>query len=278
MVGDKPTDYSEKDKKLLETIADHIAPILNARLHRDIQEKDRKLEAIKNTAAPPQSLHDYLDDQWRLVDADPLVKQAGRAIIDFIDDRGYLSVPLEQLHAKDRDDFVLDHLKEALRLVQQLEPPGVGAQDIRECLLIQIAQRPEEMSFEYRLVADHMAALLNDILTQPVDVRGSIPASIGVGDELAAVLERLLLKSRDERYADAGEVIRELCAATGCSPPHEFGRLQETLPDLDRFRGRGTTCRRTQVTDHSVRISVPCFPVLDQQLLQDRGQLVAYPS
>jgi len=62
-------------------------------------EPDRKLEAIKNTAAPPQSLHDH--------------------------------VRLEQLHNKDKNDFTLDDLKEALYLVQQLEPPGVGARDLR---------------------------------------------------------------------------------------------------------------------------------------------------
>lgn len=163
------TDNNKADDfERLDGIGDDFKEFINQsgpyRRQRDGEEKDRKLEAIKNTAAPPQSLHDDLDDQWRLVDADPLVKKAGHAIIDFIDDRGYLSVPLEQLHNKDRDDFVLEHLKEALRLVQQLDPPGVGARDVRECLLIQIAQNPEEMSFEYRLVADHMDALLENRL------------------------------------------------------------------------------------------------------------------
>jgi len=163
------TDNNKADDfERLDGMGDDFKEFINQsgpyRRQRNGEEKDRKLEAIKNTAAPPQSLHDYLDDQWRLVDADPLVKKAGQAIIDFIDNRGYLSVPLEQLHNKERDDFVLEHLKEALRLVQQLDPPGVGARDVRECLLIQIALSPEEMSFEYRLVADHMDALLENRL------------------------------------------------------------------------------------------------------------------
>jgi len=140
-------------------------------------EKDPKLEAIKNTAAPPQSLHDYLTEQWLMIDADDPVKKAGSAIIDYIDDRGYLSVPLEQLAGKDQKDFTAAHLKEALGLVQQLDPPGVGARDLRECLLIQLTQRGDEgpqggstasgvpdMSFEYRLIADHMDALLENRL------------------------------------------------------------------------------------------------------------------
>ena len=158
-------------------------------------EKDPKLEAIKNTAAPPQSLHDCLAEQWLMVDADDPVKKAGSAIIDYIDDRGYLSVPLEQLYNKDQKDFTPEDLEEALPLVQQLDPPGVGARNLRECLLIQLTQRSDEgppisvlrassprfeggtpstqaplqvpnMSFEYRLIADHMEALLENRLPE----------------------------------------------------------------------------------------------------------------
>ena len=51
MVGDKPTDYSERDMKLLETIADSIAPILHARLANERYEKERKQaeEQIKSS-------------------------------------------------------------------------------------------------------------------------------------------------------------------------------------------------------------------------------------
>jgi len=136
------------------------------RSRQDDDEKDLKLEAIKNTAAPPQSLHDYLCEQWRLVDAEEPVKKAGGAIIDYIDVRGYLSVPLEQLHNRDQTAFTPEHLREALGLVQQLDPPGVGARDIRECLRIQLAQKNEDMGFEYRLVSDHMDALLENRLPE----------------------------------------------------------------------------------------------------------------
>jgi RNA polymerase sigma-54 factor len=133
---------------------------------RDDGEKDLKLEAIKNTAAPPQSLHEYLTEQWRMVDANEPVKKAGHLIVDYIDDRGYLSVPLEQLHNKDQTAFTPEHLKEALALVQELDPPGVGARDVRECLLIQLAQSSDDLGFEYRLVADHMDALLENRLPE----------------------------------------------------------------------------------------------------------------
>jgi RNA polymerase sigma-54 factor len=127
-------------------------------------EPDRKLEAIKNTAAPPQSLHEHLSEQWRLVEAGSAVKKAGGVIIDYIDGRGYLTVRLEQLHNKDRADFSFEDLKRALELVQRLEPAGVGARDLKECLLIQMAQSSEDMSFEARLISEHMDELLENRL------------------------------------------------------------------------------------------------------------------
>lgn len=163
------TDNNKADDfERLESMEDEFKEFINQSgpYHRtaSAEEKDRKLEAIKNTAAPPQSLLEYLEDQWRLVDADEPVKQAGHAIINYINSRGYLTVRLEQLHNKDRDEFGVDHLQEALHLVQQLDPTGVGARDLRECLLIQLAQRGDDLGFEYRLVADHMDALLENRL------------------------------------------------------------------------------------------------------------------
>ena len=136
------------------------------RRSRSAEGTDKKLEAIKNTAAAPQSLHEYLMDQWRLIDGKKSIKIAGEIIINYIDNRGYLSVRLEQLHNKDRKDFKFDDLQSALLLVQQLEPAGVGARDIKECLLIQLSQYTEDTSFENVLVEEHMENLLANRLPE----------------------------------------------------------------------------------------------------------------
>ena len=129
-------------------------------------ETDKKLEALKNTAANDVSLNDHLKDQWRLVEAEEPVKKAGELIIDYIDEKGYLTVRLEQLHNKDKYKFGIEHLKQALELVQKLEPTGVGARDVRESLLIQMSQFSEDMSFESELVSKHWDALLENQLPQ----------------------------------------------------------------------------------------------------------------
>ncbi len=161
--NNKVEDFQRLDN-LGEGFQDYMsqAGTFHKRISSD--EPDPKLQAIKNTAAPPQSLHEHLEEQWRLIDAEKPVKNAGSMIIDYLDDRGYLTVRLEQLHNKDRTDFNLDDLNTALELVQKLEPTGVGARDLKECLLIQMAQSGKDMSFETRLVSKHMDALLENRL------------------------------------------------------------------------------------------------------------------
>jgi RNA polymerase sigma-54 factor len=163
--NNKAEDF-ERLNSLGDGFADYMSEAgpFQRRIHTG--ELDKKLEALKNTAAPSQSLHEYLADQWRMVDADESVKKAGDMIIDYLDDRGYLTVRLEQLHNKDRGDFTVDDLNLALELVQKLEPAGIGARDLKECLLIQMAQIGEDMSFESRLVTEHMDKLLDNHLPE----------------------------------------------------------------------------------------------------------------
>jgi len=195
-------------------------------------EPDKKLEAIKNTAAPPQSLHEHLAEQWRLVDAEPAVKKAGDMIIDYIDDRGYLTVRLEQLHNKDRGDFTIDDLKEALGLVQKLEPAGVGARDLKECLLIQMAQSSEDMSFESRLIAGHMDELLENRLP---DIAKKMNCGVDALNRAIARLSKLdtspgLQVGRDRNHPITPDVIME--------PSDNSGEYSVRLADYDLPRLR----------------------------------------
>ncbi len=170
---------------------------------------DKKLQAIQNTAALERSLNDNLIDQWRLVEADDNIKTAGSLIIDYIDRKGYLTARLEQLHNKDRHNFGIEIFYKALALVQKLDPAGVGARDLSECFLIQIAQRPEDMSFERLLIENHMDQLLENKLPQiakkmkcPVE---QINAAIGRLSKLD--MSPGLQVGRDENYPITADVI-----------------------------------------------------------------------
>jgi RNA polymerase sigma-54 factor len=161
--NNKAEDF-ERLESLDDDFKDYMEQSESFYPRRRAEETDAKLQALKNTAAPSQSLHEYLTDQWGLVEAEAGVKKAGGRIIDYIDERGYLSVRVEQLRNKDKAGFTLDDLKQALELVQKLDPAGVGARDLKECLLIQMSQSTEEMSFEIGLITEHMGDLLENRL------------------------------------------------------------------------------------------------------------------
>jgi len=179
---DVPTDKAPENFERVDSLDDDYREYMDQenyyRRTGHHEEADAKLEAIKNTAAPPKSLQEHLLEQWYLVDAEDSVKKAGEVIIDYIDDRGYLSVRLEQLHNKDRKDFSYEDLKAALKLIQQLEPVGVGAAGLVECLLIQIEQSDEDLSFEKQLVREYMNELLENHLP-------------GIAKKMGCTIERL---------------------------------------------------------------------------------------
>ena len=122
-------------------------------------ERDRKLDAMANTPAREQSLNEYLHEQWTFVEADAEVKAAGGRIIDQIDEDGYLRTALEALAGPQGQAPTAEHLRQALALVQTLDPLGVGARDLAECLTLQLsaeAASGRDVGLELELVANHL--------------------------------------------------------------------------------------------------------------------------
>lgn len=106
-----------------------------------------KLGAMANTAGKGQGVQEQLLEQWRLSDIKPAYKQLGEFLIGFIEDDGYLRAPLEEvltqappgLKGLSNKPLTLHDLTEALQALQlMLEPPGIAARNLRECLLLQI--------------------------------------------------------------------------------------------------------------------------------------------
>jgi RNA polymerase sigma-54 factor len=119
-------------------------------------DEDPKLSAFANMPARSESLSDHLREQWAFVEVEPGVVRAGGKIIDAIEEDGYFRTPLESL-VSETDEVTLADLTEAIKRVQGLDPIGVGARDLRECLLIQLAAEADagrEVALETQL-ADH---------------------------------------------------------------------------------------------------------------------------
>ncbi len=125
-------------------------------------ERDRKLDAMANTAARPTSMHEQLLAQWRLVDVPPRLAALGEHVLGLLDDDGYLRTDNAALLASAPFQVTEEELEQTIELLQQsLEPTGVAARDLRQCLLLQIDARqrsePEtDLSVQRALVAEHL--------------------------------------------------------------------------------------------------------------------------
>jgi RNA polymerase sigma-54 factor len=130
-------------------------------------ERDKKLDAMMNTAARPEPLPEVLLRQWSFVECLPAIRLAGRALINYIDAEGYLRTDLAVIQSESKVPLTLEDLGAALKLVQTLEPAGVGARNLQECLLLQLEaiEQDEEMGeghdfeLERALVQDHLKDL-----------------------------------------------------------------------------------------------------------------------
>lgn len=127
---------------------------------------DEDGDPIEARNAPTESLQDHLRWQLNLTPFSDLDRMIADAIIDGLDPRGYLTVSLEELAETARhwlkEEPEEDEIIAVLHRVQQFDPPGVAARDLRECLLIQLGQRAPEtpgLADAQRLLRDHVDKL-----------------------------------------------------------------------------------------------------------------------
>jgi RNA polymerase sigma-54 factor len=124
------------------------------------EEKDRKQEAMQNTADKPDSLQEYMLEQFNNIEPPERLAAIGQSIIYNIDDNGYLMYPLNEIVASD-DPEALAEAEEALKLVQKVDPPGVGARDLKECLLLQIGDE-SRYRVERKIISEHLEDVMNN--------------------------------------------------------------------------------------------------------------------
>lgn len=91
---------------------------------------------IENTLTRPPNLADHLTWQLSMSDASPRTKEIAQFIIGNIDEDGYLRASIDEIMTA--GGFETEEVQTAVDAVQSLDPIGVGARDLRECLLLQL--------------------------------------------------------------------------------------------------------------------------------------------
>src|SRR3989442_4961570 len=127
-------------------------------------------EYVEPVPVEAKALADPRREQMRLLALTPRQQLLAEEFIGNIAEDGYLGATLEeivngvnqvlQVHADESEQDVVPQpytpaeAEAMLRVIQKLDPPGVGARDLRECLMLQLESRSETDTLAYRLVRD----------------------------------------------------------------------------------------------------------------------------
>jgi RNA polymerase sigma-54 factor len=177
-------------------------------------ERDGKMDAMANAAARGGSLIEQLREQWLLVDVDEELRAPGEMVIASIDDDGYLRVPFEEMLRQAGEagkGLNVEILGRALLAVQLfLDPPGIGARDARECMLLQVDAIEEDgggsevLTCAREMIETHWDDLMHNRLPK---VAEQMKISIDRVNEAVEQMRRLRLHPGRELVDERPEVI-----------------------------------------------------------------------
>jgi RNA polymerase sigma-54 factor len=122
-----------------------------------VAQEEQEETRFENFVGTPTTLASHLEEQLRLSVDDPEVRRAAEEIIGNLDDDGYLRATLEEMAAK--LTLSVEVLERALAVVQGFDPTGVGARDLRECLLIQLREQTPPPPLALAILEHHFEAL-----------------------------------------------------------------------------------------------------------------------
>jgi len=121
-------------------------------------EADERRQHFFDSLTEAASLQQHLLDQAEICDASVAEKEALHYLIGSIDEKGFLSSTISDLALQSRLPFPC--MQAALKLLQSFDPPGIGALDLPDSLLIQLRLQGRENSLAARILRDHYKRLL----------------------------------------------------------------------------------------------------------------------
>ena len=227
LVIDDSTDNEDDFERLMkmdEEWPDHFED--RSRPSRGFMEAEgeRKMDAMANMAARPQSLQDYLHDQLSWFDLDLKLRDMADRIIYNLDSNGWLQTRLEELIGMDATEEDLALAQEALKAVQALDPPGIGARDLHECLLLQLTPGMPYHEELRTLIVSHLEDLEHNRLPM-------IERRTGYSIELIRTVLEELRRLNPKPGADFSENLVALVTPDVFVEPGEDGRYKIRLED-----------------------------------------------
>ena len=124
---------------------------------QDTEEEDNPLKNYGTVEDEDENLYYYVLSQLRVLELDPQVMEAGVFLVESLNQNGWLDEPLEDLAADCGQPMTV--MERALSAIQSLEPAGVGARNLAECLKLQLVRRTPVDQLAVRIVEDYLDAL-----------------------------------------------------------------------------------------------------------------------
>ncbi|HUE23324.1 MAG TPA: RNA polymerase factor sigma-54 [Bryobacteraceae bacterium] len=122
----------------------------------------------------PVTLGDHLHSQLSVSVLSEEIRDAAESIIGNLDEDGYLSASLEEIAGM--GDHTAEQIEAALKVVQGLDPAGVGARNVRECLMLELESMNGRGGVAWQIVSDHLRLLemrqyreLAKVMARPMD-------------------------------------------------------------------------------------------------------------
>ncbi len=155
-ISESGSDFSEEEFAMLRTLKNESHTPSS-----QTQREEEDLKAfIENTIAYEDSLFDHLMRQAFEALTSEKERELAAAIIGNLDHDGLLSTSLEEIAAL--NNCSLEELRLILKEIQTFDPPGVGAQSLKEALLIQLKGLGKDNSLAFRIVANHYEDVMHN--------------------------------------------------------------------------------------------------------------------
>ncbi|MFL5560768.1 MAG: RNA polymerase factor sigma-54 [Gemmatimonadaceae bacterium] len=184
------------------------------------REEHEEREYYEPVTVSARDLGDHLRDQVSLLELSPRQSLLADEFIGNVQDDGYLACPLEEIltgvneviqkaaeeSERDMEDvplYTMSEAEEMLGVIQSLDPPGVGARDLRECLMLQLREAGLEQSVPFRLVRDCYDELINHRWSEISKRFGISPSDVQrAADEIAKLDPKpgLIYSEKSDNY------------------------------------------------------------------------------
>ena len=164
LVVDSDHNNEEDFERLLnmseEWPDDDALPTPRLSSNRIVEEGERIHDVLANLEADSQTLHEYLLDQFHFFRLADELREFGEYLIQNLDRDGRLQGTLAEIvqvyEVSYGRQIAYETAQRVLALIQKLDPPGVGARDLRECLLLQIPADLEDRDILINLISSHL--------------------------------------------------------------------------------------------------------------------------